>query len=196
MTRHELDVADKFWGRPQRTATAVVFIGLILGLAAYIIFVADSFSGGYGPHVVFPPIHDRDSLRIMLTRTPCLGPCPSYSVEIRGDGTVIYEGESCVGDRGHRDSHMFESEIDALFEPFKRADFLSLRDSYWEFATDLPTFKISLRYDGVNKTVTDYGGRDAGMPPAVTDLENAIDEAARTEQWISGSGCWTTARGQ
>jgi hypothetical protein len=102
----------------------MVFICVILGLTAYLLFIVDSVSGGYGPHVVFPALRDSDSLRMTLTRTSCFGPCPDYSVEIRGDGTVIYEGNRCVGERGHHDGRILESRVDELFEKFMRADFL------------------------------------------------------------------------
>src|ERR1051325_4310822 len=39
-----------------------------------------------------PEIRDRDAMRIHFVRGSCYGPCPEYSVEIRGDGPVVYNG--------------------------------------------------------------------------------------------------------
>jgi hypothetical protein len=53
----------------------------------------------------FPQIHDWNSLKIILARTGCYGSCPSYEVEVHGDGTVLYEGRSFVAITGsHRAS--------------------------------------------------------------------------------------------
>lgn len=180
----ELEARPFFWP-PHRSAIAVASICIILGLAAYLIVIVDSYSGGYGRHVPFPALRDYDSLRMKLTRTFCLGTCPDYSVEVRGDGTVIYEGKLCVAVRGHHDGFIPASRVDELFEAFKKAEFLSLRDYYFSLVTDNPTYVITLTYFGVSKTVTDYSGKRAGMPNAVTALENTIDEIAGTATWVS-----------
>jgi hypothetical protein len=105
-------------------------------------------------------------------------------VEVRGDGTVIYEGHRCVAVRGHHDGFIPASRVDELFDAFRRAEFLSLRDHYSSLVTDSPTYVITLSYFGVSKTVTDYVGKRAGMPGAVTVLEDMIDEMAGTAAWV------------
>ena len=47
-------------------------------------------------HVSFPEIKNWDSVVLKLRRTGCLGSCPSYEVEVLGDGTVHYKGRSFV----------------------------------------------------------------------------------------------------
>jgi hypothetical protein len=180
------DASAQFW-KPRRAAIATVLICAVLGVVAYLVFLIDSKSGGYGPHIAFPALRDHDSIRIALSRSSCFGPCPDYSVEIRGDGTVIYEGKRCVAVRGHHDGRILESRVDELFEQFKSAEFLSLRESYAALITDNPAYVISLSYDGVSKAVTDYAGTRAGMPGVVTNLENAIDDFAQIEVWVLGS---------
>jgi hypothetical protein len=186
MTNQELDAPVRYWGMPHRAAIIVASICTVFGLVAYLLYLIGSFLGGYGGHVALPPIKNHDSLRMMLSRTSCFGTCPDYSVEIRGDGTVIYEGNSCVVTQGHHDGHILESRVDELLERFKSAEFLSLKDHYLAAATDLPTFTVSLKYDAVSKTVTDYGGNLMGMPGAMTDLENAIDDFAEITVWVYG----------
>jgi hypothetical protein len=44
--------------------------------------------------------------------------------------------------------------------------------------TDMPTFTVTVTRRGSTKTVTDYVGLSVGMPQAMVDLENAIDETA------------------
>ena len=50
--------------------------------------------------VPFPEIKDWNTLKITLTRGPCFGSCPAYSVEIDGDGTVRYNGKGWVAIEG------------------------------------------------------------------------------------------------
>jgi hypothetical protein len=49
--------------------------------------------------------------------------------------------------------------------------------------TDLPTYKVTLSFDGRTKRVVDYAGQMVGLPKVVADLEDAIDKTAGTEKW-------------
>lgn len=138
-----------------------------------------------GP-VPFPPIKDLHSLTITLARGPCFGPCPIYSVEIRGDGTVTYTGERFVLLDGRHVTKIGEDKIRALFEAFRKADFFRLYDSYVAHITDNPATLVTLAYDGHKKSVLDYVGRSVGMPPEVTALQDRIDDIAGTATWITG----------
>lgn len=134
--------------------------------------------------VPFPQIRDWSSLRITLERSMCFGTCPAYRVEIDGDGTVRYHGERFVGVTGDRTDHIDPAKVRALFEQFRRADYFWTLDHYRAQVTDLPQFTTSISFDGREKTVTDYAGAWIGMPKAINDLEQAIDETAGTQQWV------------
>ena len=129
-------------------------------------------------------VNDWNSLEITLTRGVCFGACPDYSVTIHGDGRVDYDGRRFVAETGHRETRIQESAVRALFAKFMAAKFFSLNDKYHAQVTDLPTYSLTLAYDGRTKTVSDYGGRMMGMPDSVTELERAVDEAANSEQWL------------
>ena len=134
----------------------------------------------------FPAIADWGSLKISLERTACYGTCPYYNVEIRGDGTVTYMGVNFVAAKGVRTGHISEQALRRLYDAFAKADFFWTFDDYTAPITDLPTYTITLSYDGRSKTVEDYAGRHVGMPKEITDLEDAIDAAASTGKWIKG----------
>jgi hypothetical protein len=136
------------------------------------------------PGNAFPKIRDWTSLRIRLERTVCLGTCPSYSVEISGDGGVVYQGRACVAQAGERRAQIPASEVRDLFAKFRDVDFFTLRDRYEAQVTDNPTTTTSIAFDGKSKRVIDYVGGSAGMPHKVTALEDAIDEAAGTARWV------------
>ena len=138
--------------------------------------------------VPFPQVHDWNSVRITLRRTGCFGKCPSYRVEIQGDGTVLYEGGNFVAVKGSRRGSIPKETVIELVNAFRDADYYSLQDEYaWE-VTDLPSCTTSIEIDGRLKKVMDYGGEKIGMPLTVSKLEAAIDRLAETDRWTKGKG--------
>lgn len=127
-------------------------------------------------HIPFPEIHDWNSLRITLSRSGCYGMCPTYETEIHGNGTVLYDGKANVGTTGRKSAKMSQSSLVKLVDAFRKADYFSLADGYVSGITDFPTCVSSISFDGLSKSVLDYVGRDAGMPPVVSDVEAAIDQ--------------------
>lgn len=134
------------------------------------------------PHPVpFSAIQNWSTLRIRLSRTGCYGVCPSYSIEVRGDGEVLFEGEQYVA-VGHHQSRISREAVDRLVAAFRDADYFSLKDEYVSMITDNPTCTSSIEFDGHRKSVKDSVGFTAGMPAVVEPLENKIDQIARDEK--------------
>jgi hypothetical protein len=138
----------------------------------------------WGPHQPFPQ-GSLSSARIRLERTACFGTCPIYTVEIRGDGTVIWNGARFVKAVGVRRYRISVAKVRQLVEQLRRANFYSALESYVDRGiTDMPSATITVTYGGVTKSVHDYAGTRVGMPQAIKDLEAAIDEAAGTKALI------------
>lgn len=135
-------------------------------------------------HVPFPEIHDWNSLRITLSRSGCYGMCPTYEIEIHGDGTVLYDGRAFVGTSGKHKGQMSRASLVKLVGTFRSADYFSLGSGYISGVTDNPTCVSSISFDGLSKSVLDYVGRDAGMPTAVSDVEAAIDRLSGASNWV------------
>lgn len=133
-------------------------------------------------------------VEITLARTPCFGSCPAYSVVVRGDGTVVYEGLLHV-----RSTARAEAKIDpALLEPILREmeaiDILRhehvCRSRIW----DSPGTAITLRVGATSRTVVDqYDGDECGLDGQSVDptwhsgidrIGKLVDELVRVEQWI------------
>jgi len=138
-------------------------------------------------HIPFPPIRDWNSLRITLKRTTCFGTCPSYRVEIHGDGTVLYEGQAYVAVTGSHRGSVSKEDVSELVDVFRNVDYFSLRDEYVWPATDLPTYETSIEIDGKLKKVKDYAGEQVGMPLSISKLEAEIDRIVDTERWTKGN---------
>lgn len=131
-------------------------------------------------------VKDWSSVRITLDASPCIGTCPVYNVSIAGDGAVSYNGSDCVAAQGPRTGRVSEDGVRRLFRMFADADFLSLNDAYRFGEPDGPTLTVTLAFDGKTKSVQDYSGQKVGMPKAVSDIEDAIDRTADTQQWVVG----------
>src|ERR1043166_7744606 len=65
---------------------------------------------------------------VVLERTPCLGDCPEYRLEIAASGRVIYEGAGYRDGIGYRvnpvkrdSTQLPPAKVAAVFEAFKRA---------------------------------------------------------------------------
>ena len=137
-------------------------------------------------HAPFPEIHDWNSLRITLSRSGCYGVCPTYSIEIYGDGGVLYDGQAFVGTTGKQKWQISHASLVKLVEAFHKADYFSLPSGYASGVTDYPTIVTSISFDGRSKSVLDYLGRDVKMPPSVSEVEAAIDRLSRSSKWIRG----------
>ena len=87
---------------------------------------------------------------------------------------------------GHRESQLPRQTVDALFEQFKRADFFSLDDSYVSLVIDPPRTEVGVSFDGHQMKVTELMGEEPGMPDGVVRLEQALDKATNSKQWITG----------
>jgi hypothetical protein len=129
---------------------------------------------------------------ITLERTPCYGPCPVYSVEIKRDGMVNYFGEEYVKVKGKKTARIKAADFTALEAKFQKIDFLSLRNTYiekedgcTEVWTDSPSMHITAKYSNVQRKVRYYMGC-IGLPilEDIAHLARAIDDTAGTSKWI------------
>jgi ankyrin repeat protein len=138
-------------------------------------------------HVPFPSPRNWESVRITLERDECFGTCPAYKVEIHGDGTVLYDGHTFVALRGQHRGSTTKKNVTDLINKFRQADYYSLQKYYALGVTDLPLFRTSIKIGDRRKTVADYAGIAVGMPLAVSELEDSIDELADTARWTKGN---------
>ena len=128
-----------------------------------------------------------DTITIRLERTHCYGTCPAYSVELRGNGTAHFHGDSFVAVTGDHVVHVGLGPVRCLVEHFRAANFWALDPEYMAPVTDLPAYTVTLAIGGQTKTVVDYAGQMVGMPVAMIGLEDAIDQAAHAGSWINGN---------
>lgn len=121
---------------------------------------------------------------VELSRTGCFGTCPSYTVRVREDGRVLWDGGSFVKENGHRETTIPVEAAHALIEKFRSATFWNACGSYSRNVTDNPTYGLQATVGGRNKIISDYAD---SSPLAVQALQREIDDAANTHQWRHGS---------
>jgi ankyrin repeat protein len=136
-------------------------------------------------HMAAPAATADSKVAITLQRTGCLGTCPGYTVTVRTDG-IVFDGGSFVVAAGRHTDTVDASEVRELAKRFVAADFYSMDAVYRAGVTDNPTYVLSIAINGKKKEVEDYVGSWVGMPEVITELEDAVDELARTKRWIKG----------
>ena len=131
-------------------------------------------------------------LAITLERTRCYGFCPSYVLKISATGKVTYEGRASVKLVGKAESSISHEKLRELILAFEKINYFELRASFEtpndgckDWVTDGPTAITSLTINGRSKSVRHYSGcRGIAVLAELEKLEQAIDDAANTEQWI------------
>lgn len=137
-------------------------------------------------HVEFPEVRDWNSLRMTLARTGCFGTCPSYSIEVHGDGTVLYESNGYTAIHGNHRGKVSKEAVAQMLDAFQRANYFSLANEYKALVTDNPTYTTSIKFDSHFKKIVDYVGLSVGMPAVVQQLEDAVDELSDSARWTKG----------
>src|SRR5262245_48014013 len=126
---------------------------------------------------------------ISLERTACFGTCPVYSVRIAGDGAVEYVGKQYVRVMGPAQRRISRAVVQQLLDAIQKAGYFEMAGEYRYLVgpdgsrgtvTDLPTTITSVRIGTRTHRIVDY----VGAPEALHDVEQRIDRAAGTAEWI------------
>ena len=137
-------------------------------------------------HVPAPPVRKNSNVVITLTRTGCFGSCPSYTVRVSTSG-IEFDGGGFVAAEGKHTAPADPAAVRDLAKTFIADDFYSMDPMYRASVTDCPTYILAISVDGHTRRVVDYMGTWVGMPDAVTDLEDEVDQFAQTKRWIDGT---------
>ncbi|MFZ0336567.1 MAG: DUF6438 domain-containing protein [Terracidiphilus sp.] len=136
-------------------------------------------------HVRAPEVRRDSKVVITLSRSMCYGRCPVYRVSVGTEG-ITFDGGAFVVTNGRHTDTVDPSAVRALAKKFVAADFYSMRDEYRASVTDNSACILSIAIDGHKKQVVDYVGQWVGMPAAIVELEDDVDDIAHTERWIKG----------
>jgi len=140
-------------------------------------------SARFGPDVSsqFPKIKDLNSLvisREVKSLGLCMGLCVVYSVEIHGDGTIIYNSDFGALASGMHRARISQGAVRKLFERARKFEYQNfLGHNLYEalIPEDAYVVESSIAYDG---RYVAFGGYE---------LAEALDEVADTARWTSGN---------
>jgi hypothetical protein len=132
---------------------------------------------------------------ITLNRTPCFGNCPSYDLEIRDNGLVVYDGGNDVKQSGQHTDQISQADFHQLTSAFEELNYYLLEQKYrraaniicdieeYNYMTDFPYVHTSLTVNGQRTEIDHYHGLFSS-PDELSQLENLIDEVANSSQWV------------
>ena len=138
-----------------------------------------------------PQPKDLKSVVITLSRGPCLGSCPSYTVTIQGDGKVEYIARNNVKLRGSQSSALSAEQLAQVLQRLDQARFFALEDRAFSWCFDTSSVAVAVSFDGRTKTVVS----DGGCTGATSGLQNQFVQAAYEIDKIVGSDRWVQCDG-
>ncbi|MBV6653842.1 MAG: hypothetical protein KI786_08810, partial [Mameliella sp.] len=117
---------------------------------------------------------------IEMSKGPCYGRCPVFTLTIYKNGLASYKGERYTERLGTFVRKLEKPEMERILGEFNRANFSQFRDSYRGRIPDMQSVTISYHENGKKKTVT---GKEI-RPNAVKWLESQLDQIAHADGWI------------
>src|SRR6266702_4064775 len=132
-----------------------------------------------------------DSLTIQMSRGPCYGTCPSYTVTIHGSGSVEYVGGRYVKDRGPQVDRLGREQVIAVLQSLDGARFPALEDRAFTWCFDSASVGISVSADGSTKRVVSDSycdGAKTGAQAQFVQAAHEIDAILDSKRWVSCDG--------
>lgn len=134
-------------------------------------------------------------LEITISRGACYGTCPQFSMSIKADGSIEFNGEEFTETVGKASGTITPADVLRVFNKFEKIGFFELEDEYSgkncpNQATDQSTTNISVTANGNTKKIRHYTGcvendeKHTPYPPGLLDLENKIQDIAESKGWI------------
>lgn len=129
------------------------------------------------------PAYNLSNLVITLQRGACFGTCPIYTVVLRGNGAIEFNGEQFVQAQGLHTDTLALREVQELVHAFHTSGFFSMQDSYSnDRISDLPLTSVTFTDGTITKRTENY----YGAPEALRALEQRIDSVLQTQRWVVG----------
>ncbi len=117
--------------------------------------------------------------RIEMSKGPCFGSCPVFTLTIYEEGLATYEGQRFTDRMGLHTKRLDQETLRAVIREFEEADMWRYQNSYKAQIPDLPTVTITYHEEENSKTVK---GKD-GRPEKIVELEAMLDAIANSGGW-------------
>lgn len=133
-------------------------------------------------HVPIPNV-PLEKVHITLERTACFGSCPSYQIDLYGDGRVSYRGDSGVDVKGQHLYRIRKSEIAKLFQGIRKRDIWSI-PSYGRNRGDDAGCELTIELNGATRQLN-CGAGEASNFHIMAGITDEIDRIAQSDMWIT-----------
>lgn len=134
---------------------------------------------------------DMNSLTIQMSRGPCRGLCPEYSITIHGNGTVEYQGTELVKTKGHEVSKISNERLLQVLLALDDVNFTRLEDRAFDWCFDSSSVSVSASADGRTKQVASDGGcvgAKSSPQERFVRATREIDLAVGSDRWVLCDG--------
>ncbi|WP_436927919.1 DUF6438 domain-containing protein [Halosimplex amylolyticum] len=129
---------------------------------------------------------DTDAVSIEYRNGLCDGNCPSFSVEICGNGTVFYTGFANVNATGLHRYSVPQSNATAVLNASYRADFFELNESYPAQADGVSSRWTRVSIGNNSHSIRDYGSSWGTSPERLGEFQATLLERAAVDPLIRG----------
>jgi hypothetical protein len=136
-------------------------------------------------------LKDMESLTIQMSRGPCRGRCPAYTLTIHGNGSVDYVGYRFVNDRDPQTGAISREQVMTVIQRLDSAHFLTLEDRAFSWCFDSGSVAISVSADGRTKRVVSDShctGAKAGAQAQFVQATREIDAIVNSKRWVECKG--------
>ncbi|MEO8087315.1 MAG: DUF6438 domain-containing protein [Bacteroidota bacterium] len=120
---------------------------------------------------------------ISISHGECFGMCPSYSISVSKEGTVVYNGERNVGILGTVTYSINPDVALELALHMERGGFFGFLDQY-PLVPDAQRNETSLLLNGRIKVVVDYG---VGIPLELKMMRAEVEKVLNVQRFIEGT---------
>jgi len=132
--------------------------------------------------------NDMESLTIQMSRGPCRGRCPSYTITMHGNGKFEYVGERYVKVPGIQTGTLSREQVTDVLKSLERASFLTLEDRAFSWCFDAGSVAVSVSVEGITKRVVSDDsctGSKSGMQAQFVKSAAEIDTIVGSDRWVS-----------
>lgn len=110
-----------------------------------------------------------------LTKTPCFGECPAFTMKIYSDGFAELDAQLHLSKLGILHQQLDEKTMTSLYDTCKKNDVFALNDKYMERIMDLPTTVLMFSHDGQTKRITGNYQFPQGFKNVVATLMEIVE---------------------
>jgi len=91
---------------------------------------------------------------IAVWKSNCMLECPSYTITLNKDGSVLYEGNSSTNKPGKWIAQTDKSQFNAVLSILYKMNFFKMEDKYYIDVSDLGGTSVTVKTDSTSKRIS------------------------------------------